>query len=345
MSDEETATAAPAPAGAPVESRGRRLRRLLPRLLPFSSLAFSIVTATLMNRRPERAPFIVAVALLGFALVIVTTLVLRRTADAADRRAKVKRFASLVASQTLIGQALAFPLPYFALASSWPPPLLHLPFVTAYAAAVVVAVWDPFFERVAARLPLLLGLQAFSAGTALLAVLPMLGLSNSWTFIVAGAAVGVGLPVGALALSDRSRRSLALGFVGAVVSAVIVVVGAPLVPPAPLRLERGVMATHVVDRLPVGVARRFSTTTPQLVCHTGVAAPLGLKDALTHVWTRDGVVVQRVELDVSGTGRAFRTWSRLTRPRPGQYRCRVETRRGQVVGDVRAVVSDQVSGR
>jgi hypothetical protein len=245
---------------------------------------------------------------------------------------------SLVASQTLIGQALAFPLPFFALASSWPPPWLHLPFALAYLFAVVVTAWDPFFERVAVRLPLILALQAFAAGAALLAVLPMLGLSNTWTFLVTGSVVGVGLPIGALLVSDRNPRAMLVGIVAAVVCAVVVFVGAPLVPPAPLRLERGVMATNVIDREPVGASQRFPSTTPQLFCHNAIAAPLGLKDALTHVWSRDGVVLQRVELDVSGTGKAFRTWSRLTRLRPGRYRCRIETQRGQVVGEVRAVV-------
>lgn len=328
----------PAPAATPPETLAARVRRLLPRILPVTSLLFSITTATLMNRRPERAPLIVAVALLGWALVIVTTVVLRRTADADHRRAKLQRFVSLVASQTLIGQALAFPLPFFALASSWPPPWLHLPFALTYLVAVVVVAWDPFFERVAARLPLILALQAFAAGAALLAVLPMLGLSNTWTFLVTGGVVGVGLPAGALALSDRTPRAVVVGVVAAIACALMVYVGAPLVPPAPLRLASGVMATGVVGREPLGVARRFPTTTPQLLCHTGIAAPLGLKDALTHVWSRDGVVLQRVDLDVSGTGRAFRTWSRLTRPRPGRYRCRIETHRGQVVGEVRAVV-------
>jgi MFS family permease len=291
-----------------------------------------------MNRRPERAPLIVAVALLGWALVVVTTAVLRRTADVDHRRARLQRFVSLMASQTLIGQALAFPLPFFALASSWPPPWLHVPFALTYVIAVVVTAWDPFFERVAARLPLLLALQAFAAGAALLTVLPMLGLSNTWTFLATGLVVGVGLPVGVLVLSDRTARAIVIGIVAAVACAVMVYLGAPLVPPAPLRLQGGVMATHVSNREPVGVARRFPSTTPQLLCHTAIAAPLGLKDALTHVWSRDGVVVQRVDLDVSGTGRAFRTWSRLSRPRPGHYRCRIETRRGQVVGEVRAVV-------
>lgn len=318
-----------------------RLRRILPRILPWTSLAFSVTTATLMNRRPERAPLIVAFALLGWALVVVTTVVLRRTADADHRRAKVQRFVSLLASQTIVGQALAFPLPFFAVAASWPPSPLHLPFVVAYAVAVVVVVWDPFFERVAARPAALLTLQAFAALVSMLTVLPMLGLSNTWTFIAAGVVVAVGLPVGAAAFGDRSGRSLRQAGLGAVVIAGLVVLGAPLIPPAPLRLTAGVMATHVIDREPRGAAKRFPTTTPVLLCHTTVAAPLGLKDALTHVWTRDGVVVQQVDLVVSGgAGKGFRTWSRLTRPRPGRYSCRVETRRGQVVGVVGATVTD-----
>jgi len=57
------------------------------------------------------------------------------------------------------------------------------------------------------------------------------------------------------------------------------------------------------------------------------------------VWTLDGRFIQEVKLTVSG-GRetGFRTWSRLSRIRPGRYRCRVETTLGQVVGDVVADV-------
>jgi len=49
--------------------------------------------------------------------------------------------------------------------------------------------------------------------------------------------------------------------------------------------------------------------------------------------------VQEVNLEVSGgAGTGFRTWSRVTMPAPGRWRCRVETARGQVVGDVMATV-------
>jgi hypothetical protein len=327
-----------APPAADALARVTWVARLWPRVAPYVSLGFAMTTAALMNRRPERAPLIVATALGGWFIVILTTIVLRKTSAQTARRAKIQRFVSLVASQALIGQALAFSLPFFALASSWPPPWLHLPFAAASIVAVAIVAWDPLFARVAARPWRILTLQSFAAGAALLSVLPMLGLSNTMTFLVAGAVVGVGLPGGTLLLVPRGARR-ARGIVAvALAVAALVFVGAPLVPPAPLRLVGGVIATGVKDREPVGAAGRFPSTTPQLVCHTAIAAPLGLKDALTHVWSRDGVVIQRVELDVHGSSRAFRTWSRLTRPRPGRYRCRVETPRGQVVGEVRAVV-------
>ena len=43
-------------------ARLRRVVALAPRVLPFTSLAFSVVSATLMNRHPHAAPRIVAVA-------------------------------------------------------------------------------------------------------------------------------------------------------------------------------------------------------------------------------------------------------------------------------------------
>jgi hypothetical protein len=316
-----------------------RATRVAPKVLPVASLAFSAVSAVLMSRRPEDAPKIVGFALLGWALVVVTAVVVRHV-DAKEnhsRWVKVGRFMSVLASQNILGQALAFPLPFFLLAA-WPPILIQTPFVIAYGVAVVIVVWDPYYDRLATRPVPLLALQAFAALVASLTVLPMLGLSNTWTFVVAGVVVGIGIPVGTWIAVGADRRRMAVAGVGALVMIGVVFIGAPLVPPAPLRIESKAMGTHIEKRLPQGVSNRF-TKPNAIVCHTAIAAPLGLKDVLRHEWTRDGEHVQDVVLEVTGgASTGFRTWSRVTRPKPGSYRCRVATLRGQVVGDVFAVV-------
>jgi hypothetical protein len=277
--------------------------------------------------------------ILGFALVgwVFTTamaVVLRRPPDD-TRPSRVKRFAALFASQYVIQALLAFPIPFFWRAAS--PVVGHVVFGVAYVVVVVVVFWDPFFARLAVRPWALVFTQAFAAFVALLTVLPVVGLDNGTTFVVAGAVVAVAAPVG-IGLSGGTiarRGSLAGGF--ALALGVLTFLGAPLVPAAPLSLTTMVLARGVDDRVPVDVATSF--VPGEVVCFTAIGAPLGLNDALVHVWLRGDREVQRVTLDVRG-GRAagFRTWSRLSRATPGPLRCRVETARGQVLGVVDGVV-------
>lgn len=311
--------------------------------LPFISLVFAIVGAVWMDRKPSAAWFIVVAAVVGWALVIITAVLVRRTTrknvvETIGWKHKAGALLLLFASQSVMQTALAFPLPFFFRAASWWPPVpIHLPFIVTYAVVLVVSSWDPWYEYCATKPLALFSLQAFSAFVALLTVLPLLGLDNTATFISAGLACAVGVPFGLMMFGPRRWRTPLSVWAGIAV-AVLVFVGAPLIPPAPLSLVKGVMATSVQGRAPDGVAKSFQAPS-QLLCHTAIGAPLGLKDTLVHVWTRDGAVVQRVPLTVSGGADAgFRTWSRLNSPKPGRYRCRIETERGQVVGDVRATV-------
>ncbi len=85
------------------------------------------------------------------------------------------------------------------------------------------------------------------------------------------------------------------------------------------------------------LARRPSA----LVCATAIRAPLGVHERLYHVWRQDGVVRDRIPLEIEG-GReqGFRTWSRKRNfgqdPR-GTWTCAVETILGQSLGE-RAIV-------
>jgi hypothetical protein len=73
-----------------------------------------------------------------------------------------------------------------------------------------------------------------------------------------------------------------------------------------------------------------------LFCATAIASPLGVRDRLFHVWTKDGESYARIELDVQGGGRAagFRTASRVAigDSEAGRFRCSVESASGQVLG-------------
>jgi hypothetical protein len=218
-----------------------------------------------------------------------------------------------------------------------------VPFLTAYAAALVVVAWDPAWAAALRRPALVMTLQAFAAFVALVVALPMLGVAIATSAAIAGAVVAVAVVAaavlaGAVKAGDgapaqrRGARTLLLGAVAAVIAAVAVA-GTRFVPPAPLSLGSATFAVDVVQREPVGPASTF-VAPAVLWCHSAIRAPLGLRDQLVHVWRRDGREVARVPLDVAGGPRAggFRTWSRLRAPPPGRWQCRVETALGQVVG-------------
>ncbi len=322
-----------------VDAAAARWKAPVLRALPYASLLLSIVGAVIMKRTPQAAWKLVAFAVVGWVLVVVTTLVVRRVRRVQENStaASIGAFVMVFASQSVLQTSLVFPLPFFLQAASWPPVAVQLPFWVVYAVALVVSSWDPWYERLAASPTALMTLQAFAAFVALLTAVPLLGVDNGTSFVVAGVVCAIGVPLGMAIFGPRRwRRSVSVWAMAAL--AAVLVGGAPMVPPAPLALTAGVMATSVEQRVPQGVATTF-TAPEQLVCHTAIRAPLGLKDTLVHVWSRDGHEVQRVPLTVSGgVDTGFRTWSKLTSPAPGAFRCRVETARGQVVGDVVAVV-------
>ncbi|HEY1099469.1 MAG TPA: DUF5924 family protein, partial [Myxococcota bacterium] len=328
---------------APVVEVVVRWKERLLKALPFISLAFAVAGAVWMDRKPSSAWIIVAAAVVGWALVIFAAIVVRRTTRKSvvtpvGWQAKAGALFLVFASQSVMQTALAFPLPFFFRATTWwPPVLIHLPFIACYVVALVVSSWDPWYEALARKPLALFALQAFSAFVALLTVLPLFGLDNTQTFITSGLACAIGVPCGLMLFGPRRWRTPLSVWAGVLVAALIFV-GAPLIPPAPLSLARGAMGTGISNREPTGVAKTFAVSS-SLVCHTAIRAPLGLKDTLVHVWSRDGETVQRVPLTISGGGdNGFRTWSKLSSAKAGRWRCRVETDRGQVVGDVRARV-------
>jgi hypothetical protein len=341
----------PAPPAPPAPNGG------LARVLPWVSLATALGSALWMERDTTRASLVGAGALLGWLVVLGAAVVVRRM-DAREsdgqftKRHRAARFVAVLVSQTALQQALLFPLPFFLRAtvltssssSSWmswfhPPAAVHVPFLVAYACALVVVVWDPAWAFFLRRPALGMTVQAVSAYVAAMVALPMLGLSLAQTATIAGVVVGVALGAQALWGAERSWSRRAVLIVLAVVLAFCAGRAVRFVPPAPLSLSQATFAVDVVQREPVGAAAHFRAP-DGLWCHTAVRAPLGLSDRLVHVWRREGVEVARIPLEVTGGTRAegFRTWSRLRAVAAGRWECRVETSMGQVIGVVFAQV-------
>ncbi len=313
--------------------------------LPWLSLGTGIGGAVLMHRTPERAWLVVVASIAGWVALVVFNLA-ERAWSRADKTVTKRgaRFALLLSNQMAMQQALLFPLPFYVKAANLPHVQLgHVVFFLVYAGALAVVMWDPLFERAMSSVAAAFALQAFAVFVGLDMVLPVLGLSNGVALVVAGAATGIGVPLLVLLLRPRSStvvRDRVVAVSGAVVVVVLLRLAAPLVPPAPLELKSVAVGTNVEHRELVGSGGAFDHPAA-LYCHSAIAAPLGLKDALVHVWKRDGKPYDAVTLDVRGGRQAgFRTWSRETAPKPGRYRCTVETSSGQVLGGVSVDVRD-----
>lgn len=318
--------------------------------LPWISLLTGVGGAVLMNRAPGRAWVVVVAAVAGWTLLVLLQVLERRrrddreaanapaavNADTTATRHRRARVALLVSTQIAIQQALLFPLPFYVRAAELHP--RHVAFFVVYAAALTAVLWDPLFAAVMARAMGAFAFQAFAAFVGLGMVLPVFGLSNTASLVVAGVATGIAVPL-LLLLELRPRawreRLLALPAVAVVVGLARLV--APFVPPAPLELVHIGIGTGVEARALVGEARELDAgSVHELFCHSTIKAPLGLKDALVHVWRKDGRHADEIALEVSGGRDAgFRTWSRKRSlgPSPqGTWTCSVETASGQVIG-------------
>lgn len=319
----------------------------LKRLLPWFSLATGMASAFLMNRTPERAWIVVIASVCVWLFLFVLFSVSRVREDQAapgSTRARAGRFALLLFSQVLTQQALLFPLPFYVRAAQAHP--RHAVFFLAYTVAVVIALWDPLYERISRRPAAALAHSAFAAFVGLAMVLPILGFSNTTALVLAGMCASLALPLVTLA-SDAALSARRAVSVGARMAALVLLARglAFLVPPAPLELLAIDIGTGVQDRVLVGGRPGHGDVIEgpsELFCHTTIKAPLGLKDALVHVWRRDGRNLITVPLDVRGGRNAgFRTWSRHSetpRVRAGRVLCQVETASGQVLGSTDVIV-------
>jgi hypothetical protein len=224
-------------------------------------------------------------------------------------------------------------------------------FLAALTAAALVTAIDPAYRRLvqprAWRRHVLFGFSVFAAlnvALPLVGVRPILALEGS-------AALAV------LALTPALRQGGTVSWKNALARAAIVAClavalvwgGRAVVPPAPLFLAQSVAARTVTDLTPVDVIHESVPAATveewgQLAAYTAVYAPGGLKQAIEHVWARNGVVIARIPLSPVSGGRAdgFRTYSvtrRLAPPIAGRYTVDVVTASGQLIGRLRFAVT------
>jgi hypothetical protein len=313
---------------------------VLRRLLPWISLATGIAGAISMDRGPKRGT-VVALAAIGVWLVLLAQQWLAGVqTPSGPIRARIvwlAKLSSLIAAQSLVQLTLFFALPFYARAADLSDPG-HLAFLALLLVLGAISLWDPLTEALFARPRLGAWLPAVSSFVALAAVLPGLHLSTQHSLWIAAGVAGSGAAFKLQAGTRPGARVANLPLVALLVLAIPLALwlGAlRVVPAAPLRLASIAFGAQLDQRWVTTALADGSAVPARLFCATAISAPLGVRDRLFHVWTKDGKPRVRVELTIrGGRGAGFRTFSRITPGRngAGRYGCRVETASGQVLG-------------
>ncbi|MBC8069108.1 MAG: DUF2914 domain-containing protein [Deltaproteobacteria bacterium] len=324
-------------------TRRQRVVALIHRVLPWCSLAVGILGALFMDRGPARGAIVAAVAVASW-LIFFVVLWLGRLRDragtaSAGRIIDGAHFSTLMLTQSSIHLQLYFALPFYFKAYAGTPG--HVVFLAMLVLAALASLWDPWTERLLLHTRIGLLLPAFANFAVLDAVLPGLGLSNRASLWLAAGVAGIGLPV--MVVADRLhgrplvRALLTAVAIALVIPAALLLGGARIVPAAPMHLVHAEIGTRRSGYDVADPAERLAHAPARLVCATSIFAPLGVKDHLFHVWRHEGVVTDRILLDISG-GRdgGFRTYSikRNFGDAPaGRWSCAVETEMGQLLGE------------
>jgi hypothetical protein len=324
------------------EKVGALVKRVV-KLLPYFSLLSGVVSALIMDRSANAAALVIGAALLGWFAVLGFGALQRIDADRLQGNKalllKVGSFSTIFIMQTLMQQCLFFALPYYALSASFVPG--HIIFLLVLAASCAISLWDPLFEKIVGSAGGRFALQFLSAFVSFNAMLPALGITNTWSLFISAGGAALGIPLQGWVFKESSRNEL-------IAATLAFVVGMPLllvlglgksIPPAPLMLSKGEMGTQY-DTAALAVSDPKDEVVgrpPGLVCGTDIRAPRGLREKLFHIWRNpQGQVSDEIELTIRGGRKeGFRTYTRkghLGKSPWGTWTCSVVTQVGQLVG-------------
>jgi len=318
-------------------------QRISPRvraLAPWFSLSLGVASALLMERGPAAAGRIAAAAVCVWLLLLIQRWLARRPEPKRlwlARLTRAARRSSLMATQSLLQMKLFFALPFFVQAADFTEPA-HAAFLVGLVGICAAALWDPLTERWLARRHVATLLPATASFVALTAVLPGLGLSTRVSMWIAASVGGAGAGLLLIlheAPGARMRRVPYAALVAAALPCLLALGGSRMVPAAPLRLISIEFGNQMTNHWITHPLKSRGTAPARLYCATAIASPLGVRDRLFHVWSKNGHEFTRIELDVRG-GRetGYRTASRITigGAEAGRYRCSVESASGQLLG-------------
>jgi hypothetical protein len=309
--------------------------------ISLASFIGGLLTLFVFRREVTQVRWVIGYLLLLWLLFAVMAQS-RQALEARGRKLVVTAADYLI--QTLYHGVLLFMLPVY-----WASTTLtstNVVFLGVLVILALLATFDPWYRAVAHPFPWIsyLFLLVSIFGTLNLA-LPLVGVAPGLALLLAAWMTVV-------ALTPTVRRVLSVPWMPALGAAALIGVavaalawaGRAWIPPVPMFIARATIMWDVgaVESLERQVAdiRAEDLRQRGLVAYTAIYAPAGLKQAVSHVWRREGAVVDVVRLSPVHGGRleGFRTFSRKTGfpPDPaGRWTVDVVTASDQLVGRLR----------
>ena len=309
-----------------------------------ASFGGGLLTLFVFRRGLPNVGWIVGYLML-VSLLFIVFIELRLPLESAEH--KSLRLIATAVDYTL--QTLYHGLLLFVLPAYWAATTLtsrNAAFLALLVTLALLATFDPWYRAVVQPRPWL-GYVFFvvSIFASLNVALPLVGVPPFPSLIASAFLASVALTPAVrrgqrLPWPAAFRATVAVG----VVAATIVALGRAAIPPAPLFLARAVIAWDVLstDALELAPSPISADELRQrgLIAYTPIYAPAGLSQSVTHVWRRNGQVVNVVNLSPVRGGRqeGFRTYSRKTSfpaDPTGRWTVDVETSSGQLIGRLR----------
>jgi hypothetical protein len=133
-------------------------------------------------------------------------------------------------------------------------------------------------------------------------------------------------------LRMRSTWIAMLG--GAVLAAILIVIAAPMLPPAPVQRLASATTSKIVDKEPHEPTAEFAVGVERVYAWFAIAAPDKYAQRIRFRWIHDGVpIAKEWETDiVGGRKTGFRTWGAITHPVPGEWKVELLADSGQLLG-------------
>jgi hypothetical protein len=319
------------------------LAQRYPGVLALFGLVSGLISFFTVDRHEGFARGIAVVMVVSWLWLVLEKTVSQRVADrfGVSLPTPVLRYVTQMIHQ----ESFFFVLPFLYAATTWNSG--QALFTGLLGAAALVALIDPLYYRwLAKQRWVFLTYHTLSLFAVLLTALPLLfNLRTGESYRLAlGVAVVLAFPTlaGLITLQTWTRRI-------AVVALMAALAGGGWfarvwVPPATLRLSDAALALRLDTGNPTPEKRLKEVTVAQLragglYAYTAVAAPLGLKEHIYHVWRHEGREVDRIAIDIRGGRKeGYRAWTHKVNfpPNPaGRWEVRVLTDAGQMIGVMR----------